>query len=245
MDGHGKSTRIDGGLEHGVRRSRPVTWTLPGIDTDEGVLWLGWVIRLRWVAIVGQVITVSFTFRLLDSPATTLPILAVVMIGLAVANLIAAPAVRPRDTPFPETALLAHLSLDVVALTAFFALAGGEENPFTALYLIHVAMAALMLPARLAVALTGLVLGCYILILAGHLPLHLDRHVLSESMLTRLGHGEEPPIPEPQGAMTGGGHPVVMRDDHHGDPPFLVETPQQGMQSLAGLLVQVARRLVG
>jgi two-component system, sensor histidine kinase RegB len=169
-----------------VRRSRPVTWSLPGIDTDEGDLWLGWLIRLRWVAIVAQAVTVSVSFRLLDSPATTLPILVSVMVGLAAVNGLAVRA-TPRARPFPRAALLAHLSLDVVALTAFFVLAGGAENPFTALYLIHVAMGALMLPRRLAVVLSALVLACYGLILVFHLPLHLDRHLLAEHTLTRLG----------------------------------------------------------
>ena len=82
-----------------MRRSRPVTWKLPGIENDEGVIWLGWIIRLRWVAIVAQMVTVSFTFRLLDSPATTLPILFAVMGGLAVANVLATPA---GATPFDQ-----------------------------------------------------------------------------------------------------------------------------------------------
>ncbi len=167
-------------------RVRPVTWELPGIDNEEGVIWLGWIIRLRWVAIVAQLVTVSLTYRLLDSPGTTLPILGGVMGGLALANGLATRA-APRIRPFPREALLAHLSLDVVALTAFFGLAGGQDNPFTALYLIHVAMGALMLPARLAVALSGLVLACYVLILSVHLPLHLDRHLLTEAALTHLG----------------------------------------------------------
>ncbi|MBA2322113.1 MAG: hypothetical protein H0V89_13285 [Deltaproteobacteria bacterium] len=169
-----------------MRRSRPVTWALPATDTDEGILWLGWLIRLRWVAIVAQLLTVSVSFRLLDRPGLTLPILGAVMAGLAIVNGLASSSKR-RPKPYPQSALLAHLGLDVVALTAFFVVAGGAENPFTALYLIHVAMGSLMLPARYAVALTGLVLACFTLIVFVHLPLHLDRHLLAEHTLTRGG----------------------------------------------------------
>src|SRR5204862_105282 len=53
-----------------------------------------------------------------------------------------------EPTPVAEDVRLAQLGIDVVALTGFFVLAAGPENPFTILYVIHVAMAAIMLPPR-------------------------------------------------------------------------------------------------
>jgi two-component system sensor histidine kinase RegB len=81
--------------------------------------------------------------------------------------------------------LFSQLSLDVLALTTQFALSGGTTNPFVTLYLIHVAMAAVMMPGPLAVAITGLVLGCYALLHFVYLPMDFSLHSLgADTLLT-------------------------------------------------------------
>jgi two-component system sensor histidine kinase RegB len=152
---------------------------------DEGALWLRWLVRLRWVAIAAQFVTLSFSFSVLASPLLVVPLGAVIG-ALALANLRALQLLASRER-ISEENLLAQLALDVLALTSFFSVAGGPENPFTILYVIHVAMAAIMLPVRYALGLTGIVVGCYALLHVWHLPLHLEHHSLEVTTLVIIG----------------------------------------------------------
>ncbi len=150
---------------------------------DEGQLWLAWLIRLRWVAILAQVVVVGFTFEFLPPPA--LPWMAGIVAVLVAANL---GAMRERrDRVPPEGLLLVQLVIDVLALTGFLVLSGGHGNPFTALFLIHVAMGAVMLSPRRATALAVIVGGCYALLFTTRWRLDLSGHAVSEQTLMQVG----------------------------------------------------------
>ena len=153
---------------------------------DEGGMWLFWLVRLRWVAIAAQIITLAFAVQLVDRPSVVLPALIAVISVLGVANLYATRVLGAAEH-VPEERLLSQLALDVAALTTFFVLTGGPDNTFTSLYFVHIAMGAVMLSPTRAGLLTGLVLACYTLLFAFHLPLHWERHTLDEFTLMRLG----------------------------------------------------------
>ncbi|MEQ1505204.1 MAG: ATP-binding protein, partial [Myxococcota bacterium] len=161
-------------------------WLLP-TTPDEGKMWLTWLVRLRWLALFAQAVTLSFVFHLLDG---LVPI--VVWIGtmtvLVAANLWSVGLLTLREE-VDSGSILTHLLLDVIALTAFFAIGGGPDNPFTTLYLVHIAMAAVMLPPRLAGVVLLFVIVGYTALFAHHLPLHTENHSLPEAMLIRLGQG--------------------------------------------------------
>ena len=172
-------------MEQRIRKAlRYSTW-LP-VASDEGAMWLGWLVRLRWVAIVAQATTLSFAVQLIDHPTVVLPVLYGVIASLAVANLYAA-RVAGSDEIVPEWQLLGQLCLDVLALTTFFVCAGGPDNTFTPLYLVHIAMGGVMLSPARAAFLTALVAICYSALFLFHLPLHFERHTLDEFTLLRLG----------------------------------------------------------
>lgn len=154
-------------------------------DADEGSLWLRWLVRLRWVAILAQIVTLSFSMSVLASPWLVVPLLIVVGI-LALGNLRAL-QILDRNAQVSPDVLLAQLAIDVIALTAFFVLVGGPDNPFTLLYVVHVAMAAVMLRAELAASLTAIVIGCYALLHVVHLPLLWDHHSLPPDTLRPFG----------------------------------------------------------
>jgi two-component system sensor histidine kinase RegB len=153
---------------------------------DEGAMWLAWLVRLRWVAIVGQIVTLSFTFQVLDRPAVVVPLLGGAIGVLAVTNSFAIRALRERSHVPPETLLL-QLMVDVLVLTGFFLVAGGATNPFVMLFLVHVAMAAVMMRPRHAVLLMVYVVAVNAVLHVVGLPMHLDRHVLPPSTLLGLG----------------------------------------------------------
>lgn len=154
-------------------------------DRDEGALWLSWLVRLRWVALVAQILTLSFTFSALQGTWLLLP-LGGVMLALVLHNIEALAALR-SNAEITQLRLFVHLAVEVAALTAFFVAAGGPNNPFAVLYLVHVCMGAVMLTWGKATILTTFVLVCYLGLYPVHLPLRLDHHSIAPDTLLRLG----------------------------------------------------------
>ncbi len=110
---------------------------------------LRWISRLRWGAVAGQVITILVAGRFLANPLPLGEMLGVCGL-LALANfglvLWLARGGRPTDR-----ACALNLLADIGALTALLALSGGRDNPFAVLYLVHITIGAVILPARWSV----------------------------------------------------------------------------------------------
>ncbi len=105
------------------------------------------LIELRWYAIVGQMATIGFVHFALD---IHLPLVTMLGIAgcLAAFNLACLVFWRPRPgQEVGDLALLAALLVDVAALSAQLYLSGGITNPFVFLYLLQVALGAVLLPA--------------------------------------------------------------------------------------------------
>jgi two-component system sensor histidine kinase RegB len=78
-----------------------------------------------------------------------------------------------------------HLAIDLAALTALLYLAGGAENPFSLLCVLHVTLIALLLPWNLAAAGPALVLACRWLVERDDLPLlQVDGSAVSSGLAT-------------------------------------------------------------
>ena len=111
-------------------------------------LTLPWLVRLRWLAVLGQVVAVvvahwgfqlGFPFGLLSS----LTLLA------AFSNL----ALMLAGTRLPSGWSAAQvtgcvMAFDTLLLTALLAASGGAMNPFTVFYLVHITLSAMVLSAR-------------------------------------------------------------------------------------------------
>jgi hypothetical protein len=149
---------------------------LPPTDPDEGKLWLSWLVRLRWLALFAQGATLGFVFNLLHS-WEALVAWGATMGALFMYNGWTIARMDMREE-VPEAGVLAQLLVDVLALTVFFAISGGPENPFVPLYLVHVAMGAVMLSPPKAAGLTAAVLLGHSALFVWHLPLHLENHSL-------------------------------------------------------------------
>src|SRR5213082_2482263 len=107
---------------------------------------LRWIVRLRWGAVAGQVITILLARQLVRTPLPLLPLLAVCG-ALALANL-AVQIWLDRGGRPTDRACALNLLADIAELTALLALSGGRENPFAVLYLVHITIGAVILPAR-------------------------------------------------------------------------------------------------
>lgn len=78
---------------------------------------------------------------------------------------------RPRLVLGPWAAA-AHLSVDVLALTALLYFSGGATNPFATLFLLILALAAVLLPVVHLASVALLTIGAYTLVLFHYQPLH-------------------------------------------------------------------------
>ena len=114
---------------------------------------LRWIVRLRWGAVLGQATTILLAGRFLLQPLPTARLLGVVLalaLGNAAVHLWLLRGALPSDR-----ACGLNLLADVVALTALLWLSGGASNPFSVLYLVHITIAAVILPARWSLRLSA------------------------------------------------------------------------------------------
>ena len=169
-----------------MRRPSPLRIPVP-TASDEGTLWLAWLFRLRWVAIVAQITTLAFVFPLLANLSLIGVWLAVVVVLVAANGWISRLLEGDENHEFPPSTVFIQLAIDVAALTAFFVIGGGTTNPFTSLYLVHVAMAGIMLPPRNAALLASFALLCYSTLFLFHFPLDWDEHPLPRAALFPFG----------------------------------------------------------
>jgi two-component system sensor histidine kinase RegB len=109
---------------------------------------LTWLVRLRWGAFVGQGLLVLVVDGRMGIALPTLPLLVIIGAGLATNAGLA--LWQPRATGVGDAVLSGVMLLDALLLTAVLYLSGGPFNPFSTLYLVNVALAAVLLPARWA-----------------------------------------------------------------------------------------------
>lgn len=114
--------------------------------------------NLRWLAVLGQALTVALVVGPLRIPLHTPPLW--LGIGaLALFNVYATVRVRRKGAAkASDGEVFLHTLIDIAALTWMIAESGGMENPFASLFLIPIAVAILALPPRL-MGLTAAVAG--------------------------------------------------------------------------------------
>jgi two-component system sensor histidine kinase RegB len=121
---------------------------------DEVQVVARWLVGLRWVVFSLLAITLPVGQRYFDFEVVwpvALPALALVL-GF---NLFAMRRLRAGIAPSAR-GVAAGVAFDLVAIAAVLAASGGAANPFSALFFVHVALAASLLPARTTFALSGL-----------------------------------------------------------------------------------------
>jgi two-component system sensor histidine kinase RegB len=114
-----------------------------------------WLVLLRWVAVVGQLLTISVAHYVLR---ISLPLGALVaVVGCtAASNLLFAAWTRrlsaavstPAETVAGTRVLAAVMAMDIIALTALLYFSGGTVNPFSVFYLVNLALGAVLLSER-------------------------------------------------------------------------------------------------
>lgn len=118
------------------------------------------LVQLRWVAVVGQVITILIVHNWLGIP---LPLkdMSLVIAFLIALNIVSLLRHHHYEN-VSNTELFLALLLDVAALTMQLYLSGGAANPFVSLYLLQVTLGAVLLDAWSTWTLVVVTSGCFV-----------------------------------------------------------------------------------
>jgi len=130
------------------------------------------ILRLRWLAALGQLAAIFVVEQGLEFDVPIVPCLTIVTLS-ALVNLALQIAFNPmqRLEPIHAAALLA---LNIIELGALLYFTGGLQNPFSFLFLAPVLISATALPARLTVSLSLLAVACTSVLMFFHQPLPWD-----------------------------------------------------------------------
>lgn len=157
---------------------------------------LYWLIRLRWIAVAGVVLTVFFTDRLLNIPVPVLPLYAIAA-SLGIYNSLFLIYLDRKG----KKALAGHpvllssvanvqISLDLLSLLVLIHFSGGIENPFIFYFIFHMIIASTLLSRRasfLQATFSAVLLSsCAILEYLGHLNHYQLRGFVTESLHDNL-----------------------------------------------------------
>ncbi len=156
------------------------------VDQAGSSLRLQTIVRLRWFAVLGQLLAVSivqlgFGF---EFPIGLCMLLIAASAWLNVYLRVRFPARYRLGAPF-ATSLLAY---DILQLVALLYLTGGIENPFVVLIVAPVTVSAATLPLRNTVLLGGLALVSTGLLIADHFPVPwFSTEILTLPTIYKLG----------------------------------------------------------
>ena len=130
------------------------------------------LLRLRWLAIIGQTIAVLVVYYAIEFP---LPIWACLAVIALSAWLNVALRVRFSLTQRLEPERAAWLlAFDIAELAVLLFLTGGLENPFAFLFLAPVLLSATALPPRITIILGVFAVLCATVLVFAHYPLPWD-----------------------------------------------------------------------
>ena len=142
---------------------------MPPEDRPATTIDLSWLIALRWAAIAGQLVTILGVELTLDLDLPW-PALAALIATEAATNAAAQSLIRRRED-VPGAVPFAILAVDVIVLTGLLYFTGGPHNPFNFLYLVYIALAAVVLRPAESWALAGLSVAAFGGLFLQHVPL--------------------------------------------------------------------------
>ena len=146
--------------------------------TLRGQVNLTFLLNLRWGAVAGQLLAIFVASHWLNLRLPT-PALCLVLALMAAINL-GLIAWRARTPVVSDAVLVGVMALDVLLLTCQLYLTGGPDNPFHILYIIHIALAAVMLPGPWGWGLVGLTCTAFVTLWWSHVPFHDGTQALDQ-----------------------------------------------------------------
>jgi two-component system sensor histidine kinase RegB len=109
---------------------------------------LPWLVRLRWLGVLGQAVAVAMAERVFQLGFST-ALLGWLVVLAAASNVALSMLARPLPAKWSSATLMgAVLTFDTLLLTALLAASGGPMNPFTVFYLVNITLSAVVLSSR-------------------------------------------------------------------------------------------------
>lgn len=136
---------------------------------DSQRLRLGTVVRLRWLALAGQFVTVCYVGLVLGLEVPWLACLAI--IGASAGINIVLLMRRPSSTRLSHLAATLLFALDIVQLSALLLVTGGLQNPFAFLLTVPIAVSAANQSPRHTASLAILAMVAATILTTAHWPL--------------------------------------------------------------------------
>jgi two-component system, sensor histidine kinase RegB len=130
------------------------------------------ILRLRWLAVLGQLAAIFIVVQGLEFDLPIVPCLSIVGLS-ALVNLTLQIVFNPMERMEPIYAA-ALLALNIVELAGLLYFTGGLQNPFSFLFLAPVLISATALPVRFTIALGLLAVACASALGRFYLPLPWD-----------------------------------------------------------------------
>lgn len=143
------------------------------------------LVRLRWIAILGQLLTLAVIGGYLGYRLPLPPALAA--IGASALLNLGLSALYPRHARLSGTEALLHFGFDLVQLGVLLFLTGGLANPFAVLLLVPVTISASLLSARYTAILLLLAFAILLALWNWALPLPWGGHPIFLPDLYRGG----------------------------------------------------------
>jgi two-component system, sensor histidine kinase RegB len=142
-----------------VAEISPFTTLAGGVDTprEVGRVSLRTLVFVRWVVIIGQLVTVSVVALGFRFPMQLTALIAIIALATVV-NLVG--MIMRRGRALSDRAVAFYLAFDILQLSALLFLTGGLTNPFAVLVLGPIAVAAAVLGRDYSFALTFLAIIC-------------------------------------------------------------------------------------
>src|SRR5258708_6011392 len=130
------------------------------------------ILRLRWLAALGQLAAIFIVAQGLECDVPIVPCVSIIGLS-ALLNLALQIAFNPMQRLEPVYAA-ALLALNIVELAGLLFFTGGLQNPFSFLFLAPVLISATALPIRLTIAIGVLAVACASALVFFHFPLPWD-----------------------------------------------------------------------
>ncbi len=163
--------------------TNPAPAKLTAVPQDPHIV-LPWLVRLRWLAVVGQLAAIGVAYFLLDVRFPANPIIWVICTTL-MTNLLLLFIIKKNRESVPGL-IPTVLILDVVLLTQMLYWTGGPTNPFVILFLVHVAITVTVLGQAWAAIISVLSVLSYGMLMFQYMPMQVapGRPGLSQAVLS-------------------------------------------------------------
>jgi two-component system sensor histidine kinase RegB len=140
-------------------------------DDSTGLENMRQLVQLRWIAVVGQIVTIAVVNFVFDIhlPLQQMSVVLICLVAFNIASMLRWQA----HHEVTNGELFFALLVDVTTLTAQLYLSGGATNPFSFLYLLQVILGAVLLRAWSVWTMVGITAGCYVGLTLFYRPLAL------------------------------------------------------------------------